>query len=145
VLHLGNCGIGVAGIASIAEALRSGNSRLTELDLGYNSIGAESITALAQTIEKHNDSLLTLHLAGNDIEAGAGIMAPAIAANPAARVPLRPEQRFAFLTGCNHRTTASRSRKFRLPPDLVQRILTHYRVAQGTRIWKGMTMTTKNP
>jgi hypothetical protein len=65
----------------------------------------------------------------------------AIASNPLALVPITPTQRLAFFTGHLRRPT-QKSPVQRLPFDMVRRILTRYRVAQGKRGWNSGEMRT---
>jgi hypothetical protein len=51
-----------------------------------------------------------------------------------ALVPITAAQRLAFFTG-HLRRTHQRSPLTKLPLDMVRRILTQYKVAQGRRMW----------
>jgi hypothetical protein len=66
--------------------------------------------------------------------AGTAAFEAAVAANPFALVPFTPAQRMAFFTG-HLRRPSQQSPLTRLPLDMVRRILTRYKVAQGRRGW----------
>jgi hypothetical protein len=157
-----------AGAAKLAAALRV-NTALTDLDLTNNNVGSAGAAALAEALEI-NTALATIHLAGNSIDhtgsarlaaalrvnssltglhlwhnefdaAGAEHIVAAIDANPYALVRLTAAQRWAFLQGHVRRPGQQRSPVAKLPLDMIRRILTRYRVAQGTREWDGKALT----
>jgi Ran GTPase-activating protein (RanGAP) involved in mRNA processing and transport len=159
-LNLWNNSIGDAGAASLAEALKV-NTALMELNLAGNSISNAGATSLAGALGV-NSALTSLDLGRNPIgNAGAASFALAIGANVTLRrlnlrsvsltvecsaalvaavessqlaVPISPAQRLAFFTG-HLRRPSQQSPLTKLPLDMVRRILTRYKVAQGRRVW----------
>jgi hypothetical protein len=55
-------------------------------------------------------------------------------------VPITAAQRLAFFSG-HLRRTHQQSPLTKLPLDMVRRILTRYKVAQGRRMWAAGTMS----
>jgi hypothetical protein len=103
--------IGAAGATSFAEALTV-NTALARINLGDNSIGA----------------------------AGAAALEAAVTSNPLALVPITAAQRPVFFTG-HLRRAHNPSRLTKLPLDMVRRIITRYKVAQGRRKWASGKMS----
>jgi hypothetical protein len=73
-------------------------------------------------------------------DAGTAAVKTAIDSNPFAAVRITPAQRMAFLTG-HLRRPNQQSLLTRLPLDVIRRILTRYKVAQGRRGWAYKKMT----
>jgi hypothetical protein len=71
--------------------------------------------------------------------AGSAALEAAVKANPFALVPITAAQRLAFFSG-HLRRPNQRSPLTKLPLDMMRRILTRYRVAQGRRAWGGGAM-----
>ena len=76
-----NVDIGYLGVAAIAKALQSNDSRLTQLDLGFNFISSQGATAIASALHTNN-SLTHLGLWDNGItSSGAAAIAKALQSN----------------------------------------------------------------
>jgi hypothetical protein len=90
---------------------------------------------------KVNTALKCLCLSDNPVgDASSAAIKTAIVSNPFAVVPIDSEQRMAFLTG-HLRRPNQQSLLTRLPLDVIRRILTRYKVAQGRREWADEKMT----
>jgi hypothetical protein len=132
------------GAATLAEALRA-NTALTSLIVNSNSIGDAGAVSFAEAL-RVNAALMDINLWNNPFSAaGAAALEAAVASNPSSLVPVTAAQRMAFFTGHLRRQTHQLSPLSRLPLDLVRRILTRYKVAQGKRVWDGGRMTVGPP
>jgi hypothetical protein len=151
VLKLQTCMCGDKGVSAVAAALQAAGSRsgLRELIIGNNGVGNDSATHLAAGL-RNNCSLTLIDMSPSATsEPARSILRAAIKPGHAefACVALTAAQRLAVLAGGRlSRQGAGRQPAIsRIPPDVVRRILTQYRVAQGRRMWDSRTwrMTTK--
>jgi hypothetical protein len=136
-LNLGSNPIRYPGAASLAEAMRV-NTTLTTLDLSHSYLAAR-VPPRSRGAIGINISLKSLIVITNPVSAA---LEAAVASNPLALVPVTATQRMAFFTG-HLRRTHQQSPLTRLPYDMVRRILTRYKVAQGRREWAEGRMTVR--
>jgi hypothetical protein len=123
--------IGDAGATALAEVLAV-NTTLTELNLFKNLIGDAGAASLADAF-RINTTLTMLNLGSNSIgDAGSAALTAAVDSNPLVLVPLTEAQRWAFFAG-HLRRPSQQSPLTKLPLEVVRRILTRYKVAQGRR------------
>jgi hypothetical protein len=88
-----------------------------------------------------NVTLMKLNLRSNPLPAASlAALKAVVTFNPYALDRITPAQRLAFLMG-HLRRPNQQSSLMRLPFDMVRRILTRYKVAQGRRTWDGGKMS----
>jgi hypothetical protein len=117
--------------SSNSNSNRSGASTaLAEIRLEFNSIGDAGAAAFAAALEA-SPALAAFNFRGNGITGvGTERLGSAIRAHPFCLAPIRPEQRMALVAG----HFAQQCALARLPLDMVRRIATRYKVAQGRRV-----------
>jgi Ran GTPase-activating protein (RanGAP) involved in mRNA processing and transport len=140
-LYLVANSFGDAGVASLSAALWI-NTGLMVLDINQNySTTLLSQYPIAEAL-KHNTTLAELRFDNDFVEICAenyriaATFSAAIKVNPTVKLPFTAAQRLAFLKGHLGRSDP-KSVVAKLPLDMVRRILTRYKVAQGQREWDG--------
>jgi hypothetical protein len=125
----------------------AGNTSIVDLKLNDYSSGAQpkcKVPLLDLLKQNHTltDLSVSRNMAGPDFDASnvTKALAPGMPASWAL-VNLTPRQRLAFLRGCADSATSAKFK--RLPLEIIRRILTCYKVGQGTRRLAGVGTSIK--